>query len=186
LAGRAHTAPVRHRGRASLDHLLQRARTDLIGNPRQALSAANTAVARADAGDDPHHRAAARQVRGDALRFLGQHEAALTDYSSAGELFRRLGQPADAARSEASAADSLRCLGRGAEALRLAQRTRRLLQRLGGEQLRSAVLDEIVGLVYLQQNDYARCGSSIERGRPSPRSAARLTLPRSTTTPPPR
>ena len=167
MAGRAHTAPVTHRGRASLDHLLQRARTDLIGNPRQALSAANAAVARADAGNDPQHRAAARQVRGDALRFLGQHEAALTDYSSAGELFRRLGQPADAARSEASAVDSLRCLGRGAQALRLAQRTRRLLQRLGGEQLRSAVLDEIVGLVYLQQNDYARALRQFDRARPT-------------------
>jgi len=80
LAGRARSAAARPRGRASLDHLLQRARTDLIGNPRQALGAANAAVARADAVDDLHHRAAARQVRGDALRFLGQHEAALTDY----------------------------------------------------------------------------------------------------------
>jgi len=63
--------------------------------------------------------------------------------------------------------DSLRCLGRGPEALRLAQRTRRLLQRLGGEQLRSAVLDEIVGLVYLQQNDYARALRLFDRARPT-------------------
>jgi tetratricopeptide (TPR) repeat protein len=167
LSGLAHAAPLRHRGKPSLDDLLQRARTDLIGNPRRALSAANAAVARADQGGDPLNRAAARQVRGDAQRFLGQHEAALADYSSAGDLFRRLGQPADAARSEASAVDSLRCLGRGPEALRLAQRTRGVLRRLGGEQLRSAVLDEIVGLVYFQQNDYARALRLFDRARPT-------------------
>jgi len=167
LAGLAHAAPLRHRGKPSLDQLLLRARTDLIGNPRQALSAANAAVALADQAGDPLNRAAARQVRGDAQRFLGQHESALADYSSAGDLFRRLGQPADAARSEASAVDSLRCLGRGPEALRLAQRTRRVLRRLGGEQLRSAVLDEIVGLVYFQQNDYARALRLFDRARPT-------------------
>ena len=162
MAGLAHAAPLRYRGKPSLDQLLQRARADLIGNPRQALSAANAAVALADRGGDPLNRAAARQVRGDAQRFLGQHESALADYSSAGDLFRRLGQPA-----EASAVDSLRCLGRGPEALRLAQRTRRVLRRLGGEQLRSAVLDEIVGLVHFQQNDYARALRLFDRARPT-------------------
>ena len=133
MAGLAHAAQLRHRGKPSLEQLLLRARTDLIGNPRQALSAANAAVALADQTGEPLNQAAARQVRGDAQRFLGQHESALADYSSAGDLFRRLGQPADAARSEASAVDSLRCLGRGPEALRLAQRTRRVVQRLGGD-----------------------------------------------------
>ena len=167
MSALAHAASVRPRRKVSLDRLLQRARTDLIGNPRQALSAANAAVALADAGQNLLDRAAARQVRGDAQRFVGQHEAALADYSTAGDLFRRLGQPADAARSDASAVDSLRCLGRGAEALRLAQRTRRRLQRLGGEQLRLAVLDEIVGLVYFQHNDYARALRLFDRARPT-------------------
>ena len=98
MAGPAHAAPLRYRGKPSLDRLLQRARADLIGNPRQALSAANAAVAPADRGGDALNRAAARQVRGDAQRFLGQHESALADYSSAGDLFRRLGQPADFAQ----------------------------------------------------------------------------------------
>jgi tetratricopeptide (TPR) repeat protein len=166
LAAATPATPARRR-KATLEELLQRARADLIGNPRQALSAANAAVGLADTRGDQPDRAAARQVRGDAQRILGQHEAALADYSSTGEVYRRLGRPADAARSDASAVDSLRCLGRAHQALRLARRTRRALQQLGGERLRLAVLDEIVGLIYLQQNDYARALRFFDRARPT-------------------
>ena len=62
-----------------------------------------------------------------------------------------------------------------AEALRLAARARRVFHRLG-EELRSAVLDEIVGLVYFQQDDYTRALRLFDRARPvSPRSAGRST-----------
>ncbi|HEY0582740.1 MAG TPA: CHAT domain-containing tetratricopeptide repeat protein [Chloroflexota bacterium] len=151
--------------REHLDQLLPRARATLIGSPREALAAANQAVGLADAQHDLERQAAARQVRGDANRILGQHEAALGDYAEAGRLYRRLFRPADAARTDASAVDSLRCLGRPAEALRLARRARRLLRSLG-EELRSAVLDEIVGLVYLQQDDYTRALKQFDRARP--------------------
>ena len=157
-------APV-HRRQAGVDELLQEARSLLIGSPRHALQVANRAVALADARGDAANQAAARQVRGDAHRFVGQHDAALQDYARAGDLFRGLQRPADAARTDASAVDSLRCLGRSAEALRLAGRTRRVFKRLG-EELRSAVLDEIVGLVYLQQNDFARALRFFDRARP--------------------
>src|ERR1700730_16856892 len=145
--------------------MLQRARTQLIGSPRQALSAANEAVVLADSRGDLANQAAARQVRGDAERFLGQHEAALIDYAQSGVLYRRLRRPGDAARTDASAVDSLRCLGRSAEALRLAARARRVFQRMG-EELRSAVLDEIVGLIYFQQDDYTRALRLFDRARP--------------------
>jgi CHAT domain-containing protein len=149
----------------SLEELLQSARANLIGSPRQALGAATQAVSLADTRGDLESQAAAHQVRGDARRLLGQHEAALIDYSQAGELYRRLRRPAEAARTDASAVDSLRCLGRSAEALNLSARTRRVFRRLG-EELRSAVLDEIVGLVYLQQGDYARALRLFDRARP--------------------
>ena len=160
----ARAAPLRRR-RVSLDELLQRARGDLIGDPRRALNTANEAVALADARGDLSERADARQVRGEARRFLGQHEAALVDYSHAGEVYRRLRRPGDAARSDASAVDSLRCLGRPTQALRLAARARRIFNRLG-EELRAAVLDEMVGLVYMQQNDFARALRLFDRARP--------------------
>jgi tetratricopeptide (TPR) repeat protein len=153
------------RRQARLEHIIQRARTHLIGSPRQALTAANEAVVLADSRGDLATQAAARQVRGDAQRFLGQHEAALLDYAQSGALYRRLRRPADAARTDASAVDSLRCLGRSAEALRLAARARRVFQRLG-EELRSAVLDEIVGLIYFQQDDYTRALRLFDRARP--------------------
>jgi tetratricopeptide (TPR) repeat protein len=110
-------------------------------------------------------QAAARKVRGDAHRLLGQHEAALLDYAQAGRLYRRLKRPADAARTDASAVDSLRCLGRSSEALRLASTARRVFKRLG-EELRSAVLDEFVGLVYFQQDEYDRALEFFDRARP--------------------
>jgi tetratricopeptide (TPR) repeat protein len=151
--------------RAGIEPILQRARIDLIGSPHEAFGAANEAVLLADAQDDLANQAAARQVRGDAQRFLGQHEAALVDYARSGVLFRRLRMPADAARTDASAVDSLRCLGRPAEALRLAARARRVFHRLG-EELRTAVLDEIVGLIYFQQDDYTRALRLFDRARP--------------------
>ena len=160
----AHASPLK-RQKATVDGLLQAARADLISSPQRALSIANEAVTQADRRGDLHARAAARQVRGEALRILGKHDAALTDYARAGEMYRRLRQPADAARNDVSAVDSLRCLGRPAEALRLAARTRRTLHRLG-EELRAAVLDEIVGLVYMQQNDHARALRLFDRARP--------------------
>src|SRR5438270_405226 len=98
-------------------------------------------------------------------RLQGQHEAALVDYSHAGEVYRRLRRPGDAARSDASAVDSLRCLGRPTQALRLAARARRIFNRLG-EELRAAVLDEMIGLVYMQQNDFARALRLFDRARP--------------------
>jgi tetratricopeptide (TPR) repeat protein len=137
----------------------------LIGSPRQALDIANRAVALAESRGQSADRAAARQVRGDAQRFLGQHKPALADYAQAGELFRTVRRPADAARADASAVDSLRCLGRATEALRLGARTRRVFKRLG-EELRAAVLDEIVGLVYMEQSDYAHALRLFDRARP--------------------
>jgi tetratricopeptide (TPR) repeat protein len=158
-------APVDVRQQAGFDELLDRARKDLIGSPRQALSAADAAVVLADGQVDHAHQAAALQVRGDAHRLLGQHEAALVDYAQAGRVYRRLRRPADEARADASAVDSLRCLGRSSEALRLAARARRVFHRLG-EELRAAVLDEIFGLVYFQQDDYTRALRLFDRARP--------------------
>jgi CHAT domain-containing protein len=156
----------------ALEQLLQDARSQLIADPREALRLANRAVAESDASGDEASSASARQVRGDALRFLGQHEPALVDYGQAGELFRHLRRPMEAARTDASAVDSLRCLGRAADALRRAARARRVFRRLG-EELRSAILDEIVGLVYLQQNDYTRALRQFDRARPVVAAAGR-------------
>ncbi len=160
----AHTQLVERR-LIGVDALLLRARSNLIGNPRQAFSAANEAVALADSSGDPESQAAARHLRGEAHRILGQHEAALRDYAEASRGYRRLGRPGDAARSDASAVDSLRCLGRSTQALRPAVNARRVFRKLG-EELRSAVLDEMVGLVYFQQDDYARALRLFDRARP--------------------
>jgi tetratricopeptide (TPR) repeat protein len=151
--------------RAGLDDLLQHARSHLIGNPRLALDTAHEAIALADSGVNAASQAEARQVRGEAQRILGQHAAALRDYAEAGRIYRRLRRLGDAARADASAVDSLRCLGRSTEALRLARSARRVFQHLG-EDLRAAVLDEMVGLVYLQQDDYARALRLFDRARP--------------------
>lgn len=151
---------------ASFDELLQRATTDLIGNPREALAAAAEAVQHADALSDPDSQALARHARGEAYRFLGQHEAALSDYSAAEALYRRTGRPVEAARMDACAVDSLRCLGRLPEALRTAARARRVFRR-HGERFRMAVLDEIIGLVHFQQDDYVHALRLLERARPA-------------------
>jgi CHAT domain-containing protein len=165
-------APPSDQQSVQVDELLQRARAQLIADPPEALLLANKAVTAADTAGDAAVRAASRQVRGDALRFLGRHEPALLDYSLAGDLFRRLHRRGDAARTDASAVDSLRCLGRAGEALRRAARARRAFRRTG-EELRSAVLDEIVGLVYLQQNEYARALRLFDRARPVVAAAGR-------------
>ena len=157
---------------SALEHLLQEARAQIIADPREALQLANRAVAHSEELGQDQLRAAARHVRGDALRFLGQHEAALIDYTVAADLFRSLHRPAEAARSDASAVDSLRWLGRPTEALHLAARARRVFKRQG-ESLRSAVLDEMVGLVYLQQNDYPRARRFFDRARPVVAAAGR-------------
>jgi tetratricopeptide (TPR) repeat protein len=159
------TARARPTTSADLDRLLQDARARLIADPREALELAQQAVDAADASRDLEVRAAARQVRGDARRFVGEHASALADYTKAADLFRRVRRSADAARADASAVDSLRSLGRAPDALRRAARARRVFRRLGDD-LRSAVLDEIVGLVYMQQNNYARALRQFDRARP--------------------
>jgi len=150
---------------AVLDDLLARGRARLNANPREALADASQAVGLADASGDLEQQAAARRLRGDVHRVLALHEAALVDYGHAGRLYRRLKKPADAARTDASAVDCLSSMGRFAEALRLAARARRGFKR-EGEQLRSALLDEIVGLVYFQQDDHARALKMFDRARP--------------------
>jgi tetratricopeptide (TPR) repeat protein len=150
----------------TLDELLSRGRARLRASPRDALADATQAVGLAEAsGSQLDQQAAARRLRGDVHRVLGQHEAALGDYAQASRLYRRLRRPADAARADASAVDCLSSLGRFAESLRLAARARRVFRRTG-ETLRSAVLDEIVGLVHFQQDDYARALKLFERARP--------------------
>jgi tetratricopeptide (TPR) repeat protein len=152
-------------GAAVLGDLLARGRARLNASPREALADASQAVGLADASGDPEQQAAARRLRGDVHRQLALHDAAVLDYAQAGRLYRRLKKPADAARTDASAVDCLSSLGRFAEALRLAARARRGFNR-EGEQLRSALLDEIVGLVYFQQDNYARALKMFDRARP--------------------
>ncbi|HEY3062747.1 MAG TPA: CHAT domain-containing tetratricopeptide repeat protein [Chloroflexota bacterium] len=166
----AETLPLR--SVPSLDELLTRGRAQLNASPREALADAVHAVALADASGDPEQQATARRLRGDVNRVLGQHEAALVDYAQAGRFYRRLRMVGDAARTDASAVDCLSSMGRFAEALRLAARARRVFRRMG-EQLRSAVLDEIVGLVYFQQDDYARALKMFHRARPVVAAAGR-------------
>src|SRR6266545_4273132 len=98
--------------------------------------------------------------------------ATLTDYMHAARLYRRASRPGDAARSDASAVDCLSNLGRFTEALRLAARARRVFRRQG-ESLRSAVLDEIIGLVYFRQDDHARALRMYDRARPVVAAAGR-------------
>ncbi len=160
------------RGAPSLDELLQRATARALASPREALADAAQAVALADASGEAAWQASSRQLRGDVHRMLGEHEAALTDYMHAARLYRRASRPGDAARSDASAVDCLSNLGRFTEALRLAARARRVFRRQG-ESLRSAVLDEIIGLVYFRQDDHARALRMYDRARPVVAAAGR-------------
>jgi tetratricopeptide (TPR) repeat protein len=156
----------------TLDELLTRGRSLLRASPRDALADATGAVSLAEASGQLEQQAAARRLRGDVQRVLGQHEAALDDYAQAGRLYRRLRRPADAARADASAVDCLSSVGRFTESLRLAARARRVFRRMG-ETLGSAVLDEIVGLVHFQQDDHARALKLFERARPVVAAAGR-------------
>lgn len=160
------------RSAPSLDELLQRAKARAMTSPREALSDAAQAVALADASGEASLQAAGRLLRGDVHRMLGEHEAALVDYVHAARLYRRARRPGDAARSDASAVDCLSNLGRFAEALRLAGRARRVFRR-HGDSLRSAVLDEIVGLVYFKQDEHARALRMFDRARPTVAAAGR-------------
>jgi len=173
----AHTQLVERR-LIGVDALLLRARSNLIGNPRQAFSAANEAVALADSSSDPESQAAARHLRGEAHRILGQHEAALRDYAEASRGYRRLGRPGDAARSDASAVDSLRCLGRSTQALRLAVSARGY----SASSVRSSALlfsmRWSAWSISSRTTTPARCDSSIALARWSPRSVGHSTSPR--------
>ncbi len=119
------------RSAPSLEDLLQRAGSKATASPREAFADAAQAVALADASGDPNWQAAARQLRGELRRMVGQYEAALTDYVHAARLYRRAKRPADAARSDAGAVDCLSNLGRFGEAVRTAARARRVFRREG-------------------------------------------------------
>jgi hypothetical protein len=134
----AQAAPARRE--PGVQQLLATAEHHLLGNPREALAQASAAVVLADALAETAAQAEAHRLRGDAYRFLGQHESALEDLTHAARLYRQVHRKSDAARSEAAAVDSLRSLGRGAEALRLAARARAAFRR-HGEQLRVAIID---------------------------------------------
>jgi tetratricopeptide (TPR) repeat protein len=170
LAVLAETLPAR--SVPSLDELLQRATSRAMASPREALADAAQAVALADASGEAALQAAARHLRGDVHRVLGEHEAALVDYVHAARLYRRARLPAKAARSDAGAVDCLSNMGRFGEALRLAARARRVFRR-EGELLNSAVLDEIVGIVYFKQDDHARALRMFDRARPVVAAAGR-------------
>jgi DNA-binding NarL/FixJ family response regulator len=78
------------------------------GDPESAAAVFDAAAAAADGGELPLEAACARVLAADALREMGETEAAATRLTAAVEAFRRCGAPSRADR----AARDLRALGR--------------------------------------------------------------------------
>jgi CHAT domain-containing protein len=116
-------------------------------------------------GEHLHHapsRALGLKGKGDALRGIGLHQAAIESLDAAGEEFLRLGDEGNWARSRISFILACAWLGRVEEALREAACARDVFHRLGDEYW-ACIVDHNTAYVYEQVGRYQEALLLYER-----------------------
>lgn len=146
----------------ALEALLEEARTLTSRDAGEALQCAEFACQVAERLGDPRMRSAATRARGQALRALSQHAAAVDALEAAAQLAAEAGDARLAAESRIGIVDSLGWLERFTEAFALAERLERELLDLGAPAEAAKVLVN-AGNIHHRQDEYARALDCITR-----------------------
>ncbi|TAK27595.1 MAG: CHAT domain-containing protein [Chloroflexota bacterium] len=139
---------------ASIVHLLK-SQSDFYGpsDAYRALALAEAALRVSSLLSDPRCLALSMRAKANALRRLGDHEAALGLLEESARLYQQQGEVAEAARTRIGKVAALMFLSRYDEALQEAREARRVLARQG-ELQDTAKLDANTGSIYHRLGRY--------------------------------
>ena len=144
------------------DLFAEEALKQLYTNPAVSLKLAELLIF---FGEHIHHvssHALGLKAKGDALRAIGLHQAAIECLDAAGEEFLRLGDEGNWARSRISWIASCAWLGRVEEALQEAARAREIFQHLD-EYYWACVIDHNTAVICMQVGRYQEALDLYER-----------------------
>src|SRR6266581_2481739 len=144
------------------DLFADEALNQLYTNPAVSLKLAELLIF---FGEYVHHassHALGLKAKGDALRAIGLHQAAMESLDAAGEEFLRLGDEGNWARSRITWIISCAWLGRLEEALQEAARARCVFQRLG-EYYWACLVDHNTAVICMQVGRYQEALDLYER-----------------------
>jgi CHAT domain-containing protein/tetratricopeptide (TPR) repeat protein len=133
--------------------LSDKALEQLYANPTVSLKLAELLTFFGEMVHDFPCRALGLKARGDALRVLGLHQAAIEALDAAGNEFLRLEDQGNWARSRISWITAQTWLGHADEALQEADRAREAFLQLG-EHYWASVVDSNVAVIYVQVGRY--------------------------------
>jgi tetratricopeptide (TPR) repeat protein len=133
--------------------LSDEAQEQLYTNPAVSLKLAEQLIFFSDLTHQPSSHALGLKARGDALRALGLHQAAIEALDAAGEEFLRLEDKGNWARSRISWITARTWLGEADRALHEAARARAVFLQLG-EHYWVSMLDNNVAVIYSQVGRY--------------------------------
>lgn len=148
--------------KATGELLAEEALNQLYTNPAVSLKLAELLIFLGEYVQHDSSRALGLKARGDALRAIGLHQAALECLDAAGEEFLRLGDEGNWARSRISWIAACAWLGRVEEALQEATRAREAFQRLG-EYYWACVIDHNTAVILKQVGRYQEALDLYER-----------------------
>ena len=136
----------------------------LLRDTRRALQIAEVALEAASFLSDPLALALARWAKGNALIYLGKHEACLALYREAMALYAERGLSLEVARLQTNAVFALTNLGRYEEALAQADSARAELERHGPTRY-LATLEQNVGIACRHLGRYEQALAAYERAQ---------------------
>jgi tetratricopeptide (TPR) repeat protein len=155
-AARRRAFLARHRAlarREAVARLSDLAAEKVWVDARRALAVAEFAELVARRLRDDESLAHGLRAKGNALRFLNEHRAALENHAEAARLFGRAGRATEVGRTLSTSIQPLILLGEYAKAEEAAARAREIFAREGNE-LRLARLDLNVGNIYHRQDRF--------------------------------
>jgi CHAT domain-containing protein len=147
---------ARHRAlgrREAVTRLSDLASEKVWVDPRQSLAVAEFAELVARKLRDDEALAHGLRAKGNALRFLNDHRAAVAHHGEAARLFERSGQPTEVARTLSTSIQPLILLGEYTRAEEAAARAREIFTRENND-LRLARLDLNVGNIFHRQDRF--------------------------------
>jgi len=149
--------------RASFGDLFaEEALNQLYTNPAVSLKLSELLIFFGEYFSDTSSRALGLKAKGDSLRAMGLHQAAIESLDAAGEEFLRLGDEGNWARSRISWIAACAWLGRVEDALEGSARARHVFERLG-EYYWACVIDHNTAVILKQVGRYQEALDLYER-----------------------
>jgi len=144
------------------DLFAEEALNQLYTNPAVSLKLSELLIFFGEYFSDTSSRALGLKAKGDSLRAMGLHQAAIESLDAAGEEFLRLGDEGNWARSRISWIAACAWLGRVEDALEGSARARHVFERLG-EYYWACVIDHNTAVILKQVGRYQEALDLYER-----------------------